>query len=255
VLPALAFTIQPQSQTIDAGATATFRCATFLQPLGFQWQKNGTNLANGGNISGATNSTLIITTVSDNDAASYSVTITSAGGSGSSSNATLTVNDSMIIAAQPLSQTVGAGSTVTFNATVYGAAPFVIQWYFNQTPIGPPIADANFLSYTLSNVGTNQTGNYTVQVIYDDGSLTSSNAVLNVIPQPTLDLQILAGYPVLNLYGTPGNDFLVQYNTNLADTNWIKLLSLTNLSTKSYLFLDPSGVDQPGLFYRAFFTQ
>ena len=165
--------VQPQSQTIDAGATTTFRCETILQPLGFQWQKNSTNLANGGNISGATNSTLTITSVSDSDAASYSVNVTSAGGSVSSSNATLTVNDSLFIAKQPLSQIVGAGSTVAFTATVYGATPFVIQWSFNRTPIGPPIADANFLSYTLTNVGTNQSGNYTVEVIYDDGSLTS----------------------------------------------------------------------------------
>ncbi len=196
----LVISLQPQSQTNYAGATATFRCATFMQPNAFQWQKNGTNLANGGNISGATNSTLTITSIADSDAASYSVVVSSAEGSVSSSNATLTVNDSDFFATQPLSQTVGAGSMVAFTATVYGAQPFVIQWYFNGKPIGSPIADTSFSSYTLTNVTTNQSGNYTVQLIGRARSLTSSNAVLTVIPQPTLGLQILAGYPALNLH-------------------------------------------------------
>jgi hypothetical protein len=38
----------------------------------------------------------------------------------------------------------------------------------------------------------------------------------------------------------------------LADTNWINLLSLTNLSASPYQFLDPAGGDQPARFYRAF---
>jgi uncharacterized repeat protein (TIGR03803 family) len=251
----LAFSVQPQSQTVYAGATATFRCATIVQPLGFQWQKNGSNLANGGNISGATSSTLTIASVSDSDAASYSVIATSAEGSASSSAATLTVNDSDFFIAEPLSQTVGAGSRVTFTAGVDGAQPFVTQWLFNGTPISSPTADTTSSSYTLTDVGTNQGGNYSLEVISDYGSSTSSNAMLTVIPQPILDLQILAGYPVLNLSGTPSNNFVVQYSTNLADTNWINLLSLTNLSTRSYLFLDSSGVGEPARFYRAFFAQ
>lgn len=257
LLLAPAISVQPQSQTTNAGAKVTFSVsATSLDPMGYQWIKNGTNLANGGNISGATNSNLSITNISETDAASYFVVVSNPQGSSSSSNATLTVNDSLFIATQPLSQTVAVGSTVsvTFTAEVYGAPPFVFQWYFNGKAVGQPTIGSNFTSFTLTSVGTNQAGNYVVEVINDSGSLTSSNAVLTVIPQPTLNLQIVAGYPVLNLYGTPGNDFLVQYSTNLANTNWINLLSLTNLSTKSYLFLDPSGVDQPSRFYRAFFS-
>jgi hypothetical protein len=45
---------------------------------------------------------------------------------------------------------------------------------------------------------------------------------------------------------------MVQYSTNLAGTNWINLLSLSNLSASPYLFLDPAGVVPPAQFYRAF---
>src|ERR1019366_2584164 len=43
-------TVQPQNQTNNAGSTAIFIVqATSLQPLGYQWRKNGTNLMDGGN--------------------------------------------------------------------------------------------------------------------------------------------------------------------------------------------------------------
>lgn len=48
------------------------------------------------------------------------------------------------------------------------------------------------------------------------------------------------------------SNFVVQYSTNLANTNWINLLSLTNLSASPYQFLDPAGDGERARFYRAF---
>ncbi len=188
--------VSPKNLTVFAGSNAVFHAnAAGFPPLSYQWQKNGTALANGGNISGATGSTLTIVGVSDSDAGIYSVTVTNLAGSLASSNVTLAVNDLPFIAAQPQSQTVGVGSNVTFNVTVYGAPPFVFQWYFNGTPLGSPAVGANVLSCTLTDVGTNQAGDYSVFLVNDYGSATSSNALLTVIVPPTLGLQFLAGYP------------------------------------------------------------
>jgi hypothetical protein len=60
-----------------------------------------------------------------------------------------------------------------------------------------------------------------------------------------------AGYPLLNLNGMLSSNFVVQYSTNLAGSNWINLLSLSNLPTSPYLFLDPAGDGEPARFYRA----
>ena len=84
------------------------------------------------------------------------------------------------------------------------------------------------------------------------GSATSFNALLTVIVPPTLALRFSGGYPLLNLDGMLSSNFVVQYSTSLASTNWINLLSLTNLLSSPYLFLDPAGVGQPSRFYRAF---
>jgi len=62
----------------------------------------------------------------------------------------------------------------------------------------------------------------------------------------------LSAYPLLNLNGMLSNNFVVQYSTNLAGNNWINLLSLTNLPSSPYEFLDPAGIVTPARFYRAF---
>jgi hypothetical protein len=48
------------------------------------------------------------------------------------------------------------------------------------------------------------------------------------------------------------SNFVVQYSTDLASTNWMNLLSLSDLSASPYLFLDPAGDGGPARFYRAF---
>jgi titin len=88
----ITITAQPVSRTNTAGTTANFSVtATGTPPLSCQWKKNGANLSNGSNVSGATTTNLTLTRVSQSDVANYSVVITNTSGSVTSSNATLTV--------------------------------------------------------------------------------------------------------------------------------------------------------------------
>ena len=331
-----AIAVQPVSQTNYVGSTVIFAVVAGPPLLSYQWQRNGTNLVDGGNISGSTSNTLTLASISDSDAATYSVIVSNAYGSLTSSNATLTVIDLPFIATQPLSQIVGVGSNVTFTVVAYGAPPLVFQWYYGNSPVGSPTTGTNVSSYTLTEVQTNQSGNYSVRVFngygnatssnavltvqvfppvigtqptnqsvlvggtasfavsvsgsapfsyqwyFNDsdildatnaaysifsvginnagsyyvvvtnsaGSVTSSSVVLTVVVPPSLSLQFLAGYPLLSLDGMLSNNYVVQYSTNLATTNWTTLLSLSNLPFTPYQFLDPSGQGQPVRFYR-----
>ena len=77
-----AITRQPTNQTVSAGATAGFRVsATGTAPLSYQWQFNGTNLADTARISGSLSNTLTISNAGGADAGSYDVVVTNAGGS------------------------------------------------------------------------------------------------------------------------------------------------------------------------------
>ena len=79
---ALTVVLSPKSQTNYASSTATFTATAFSpESLNYQWQKNGTSLVEGGKLSGTTNGTLTIASVSDADAASYSAVVSDATGS------------------------------------------------------------------------------------------------------------------------------------------------------------------------------
>jgi uncharacterized repeat protein (TIGR03803 family) len=67
---------QPAGQEKPLGATASLVvAATGTGPLHFQWQKNETNLTDGGNISGATTTNLTISNLSVADTGVYSVIV------------------------------------------------------------------------------------------------------------------------------------------------------------------------------------
>ena len=77
---------QPQSLGVCEGAPASFSvsvCGT--PPLYFQWQKNGTNLSDGTNISGSATTNLLLSSTTTNDTGNYTVIITNAWGSVTSS--------------------------------------------------------------------------------------------------------------------------------------------------------------------------
>ncbi len=325
-------TTQPASQTVNVGQSVSFSVtATGSEPLSYHWFKDGTI------IPGATNAYYSIPAVADSDAGTYSVVVTDSVETETSTNAALTVLSVPVFTTHPLSQTVGVGSNLTLSASAYGAPPLVFQWYFNDSPVGPPATDTNVSFHTLTNIQTNKAGNYRVRVFNGYGSATSSNAalsvvvfppriefspsnqnpllggsanftvsvtgtppfryqwqfngaiingatnasytiqavtesdsgnysvvvansagsatsgsaILSVIVPPTLGLQILANYPLLSLTGMLGSNFTVQYNGNLAATNWINLRSISNLSSNPYQLLDTAGSTRPGRYYRA----
>ena len=89
---------QPLNTTNAAGSTALFNIqATSLNPISYQWYKNGTLLTDGANISGSKTNTLTISSVSDYDVATYSAIVSTSVSSVISSNAMLTVLDPPVL--------------------------------------------------------------------------------------------------------------------------------------------------------------
>jgi hypothetical protein len=83
---------QPTNQTAAVGGSVTFNVdATGNAPLVYQWQKNGNNLVDGGNISGSTTTNLTIAAVTLNDAGNYDVVATNSFGGAKSLIAVLTL--------------------------------------------------------------------------------------------------------------------------------------------------------------------
>ncbi|MBI2949938.1 MAG: immunoglobulin domain-containing protein, partial [Verrucomicrobia bacterium] len=94
-------TADPQPAVAAAGSTVRLSVAATGGDLVYQWRKNGRNLPNGGNVSGATSSALTISSFSDADVAVYSVAVFNPGGSTISRNASVRlskfdINDSLV---------------------------------------------------------------------------------------------------------------------------------------------------------------
>ena len=80
------------SRTNYVGTTATFTVtATGSAPLAYQWRFNGTNIPNGGNVSGAATTNLTLANLQLTNAGNYSVVVSNTYGSATSGVAVLTV--------------------------------------------------------------------------------------------------------------------------------------------------------------------
>ena len=86
---------QPASRTNGAGTTATFTVtATGTHPLIYRWLKDGANIVEGGDVSGASSPTLSLANVQFDDGGKFAVVVSNNSGSVTSSVAVLTVQAS-----------------------------------------------------------------------------------------------------------------------------------------------------------------
>ena len=153
VISPVSITTQPTAQTVIAGNTATFSVvATGSAPLTYQWSKDGVAL------SGATAASYALAATTAANAGSYTVLITNSVGSVTSAPATLTVNPAGVapsITTQPISQSLGLGTSATFTVVATGTSPLAYQWSKNGTAItGATSASLTFSSLTASDAGS-----------------------------------------------------------------------------------------------------
>jgi uncharacterized repeat protein (TIGR01451 family) len=164
----------PFSRAAYAGQAATFfALVDGAPPLSYQWRYNGAPIA------GGTNANLLLTNIQPSAAGLYSVRVTNIYGAAVSTNATLTVITAPFITVQPLSVAEFAGSNLTLVVTADGAPPLHYQWRFGNTPI----PNATNRTLLLTNVQVSDSGDYSVVITNQYGSITSSNATVTVLSE------------------------------------------------------------------------
>lgn len=89
-----------------------------------------------------------------------------------------TTTTAPVIIAPPSSRTVTAGTTVSFSVSVTGSPPPTYQWRKD----GVNIVGATSTTLALANVQLAQAGSYSVVVTNSDGTATSADASLTVMP-------------------------------------------------------------------------
>ncbi len=160
---------QPVPLVVNPGAGAQFSVmATGTSPLTYQWRKNDVD------IPGANGPTYAIPAVTEADEGLYRVLVQNAIGSRLSQSAGLSVNDPVVILAQPMDLVVAPAGTATFSVTASGTAPLSFQWMKDGTAL-PGAVGATF---ALSSVSSIDVGVYAVRVGNVVGFQTSRAASL-----------------------------------------------------------------------------
>ncbi len=233
--------VQPNSQTNGAGGSVTFTVSVSgSAPFSYQWRKNGTNLTDGGNVSGATTTSLTLSNVQDSDVANYTVTIADQLKSITSLPATLTViSMTPTIVTQPVGRTNLANTLATFLVTVVGSAPFNYQWrkdgaYLNESS---NMSAANSATLTISNVQRSDQGDYDVVITNGLGSTTSCVARLTfgdplIVAQPVGQAVSVGCSATLTVaaIGTAPLSYQWLFNGNPITSATDSSLTLTNVS-------------------------
>ncbi len=257
-----AITTQPASQTVLAGANATFTVVASGSPAPtYRWQKNTVD------IPGATSDTLTINGVATGDAGAYRVIVSNIVSTATSDPATLTVNHApvaqsinagtrqgqtqILSAAKLISRATDAdGDPLTLTGvsatSTQGGTVSLSAGEITYSPASLFVGDDTF-TYTISD-GRGGTATATVTV-----TVTPANAEsVNIVYGPL----VTGGNFVVRFGGIPGYTYTIESTDSLAPATWVKKQnSIAPVIAESFgigvfEFSESTG-GAPARFYRA----
>ena len=170
-------TLDPVSQALCAGATATFT-ANVTGATSVKWQRNGVDVGN-------TTNTLSISNIAAANAGSYTYLATNSCGTTTSAAATLAVNNKPVINSLTTTSPVcaGATATITSGVTPNGDNNLTYSWSLG----GSVIVGANTGTLSIPNFQSANAGTYALVVTNSCGSSTgSSTTTLQLQPTPAV---------------------------------------------------------------------
>ena len=233
ISPTLTVWDSPADDCIAIGDMAYFGVAasSTANPVTYQWQFNGTDLA------GQTNDSLQLPGAGTNQAGAYRAIASDGNGYAASTAAELYVGDTncghtVTIVQQPVNAVAAPGEDVTFS--VVATTTWVnlnYQWLFNGTNIsGVNVSGDTSDTFTLSSVDFSAAGTYQVLVWDDNSNVVVSDAVqLKVVDVVPFTDPNLSNLVVSTLGFSPGTTV---HLTDLDNLNYLYVngQNITNIS-------------------------
>jgi hypothetical protein len=225
----LAISTQPSDATVAVGRAAEFKIEfRGNPPTQVRWQRNGQD------ISGATNATFSIPSVTVSAAGVYTARVSDRDTNMVSRAALLTVVEPPLLVQEPFDVSGVAGrDTAALRVLVDGSEPLRFQWFFN----GAPFAPGTTTNLALGILHSRAAGSYQLVVTNFAGAVTSRVAQVSVVLPPTItnatgDLKVYSGGSAtfaVDAGGSGALDFrwFREGKLILGETN--ASLSLTNL--------------------------
>ncbi|HLP55912.1 MAG TPA: ice-binding family protein, partial [Fluviicola sp.] len=244
-------TTQPTDQTACEGSSVSFSTVATGSGLTYQWQVGGVNITDGGNISGATTSTLTINPVAFIDEATdYSVIISGACAPDDTSDMVFLQVDTLTsITTAPVDIVACEGDSIAFVVAANGSN-MVYQWQIGATPIvdGGAISGATNDTLFINPVSVaDASANYNVVVtgscappaVSADVELTINTAPA-ITTQPT-DQTVCEGSSVSFSTTATGSGLTYQWQVggvNITDGGTISGATTSTLTINPVAFTD-----------------
>jgi subtilisin-like proprotein convertase family protein len=183
---AVVITSEPTDDAVCATLPVTFTVVATGSGLTYQWYKGtapGIAVTNTANISGATTPSLHFNQANVGDIDNYYVVVSGLAPCTAvqSDYAHLSVDQTITITSQPVSQTVCIGSDVTFSVTATaGVDPLIYQW----RKAGVDIPGADQPTFTITGTVAGDAGNYDVVITGIAGCVISYSSVVSLTITP-----------------------------------------------------------------------
>ena len=232
---------QPQSLTVPVGANAQMSVTVLADPApAYQWKAGAigssvyTNLPDGGSISGATSPTLAIAGATPANMLDYVVVITNTLGMATSSPpATLTLTPPV---ASPTPQVLYGGLTGRFSINAASGLAASFRWRHDGVNLSDDgrIAGSTTPALAIGNLQSTDNGNYDIVLTSGSLSVTSTVALLTVLPvasESIYEAAVTAARPYayyrLNETSNPSSGSAIAYD-NAGGYNGIYGIDVTN---------------------------
>lgn len=177
-------TSQPQPQTVQAGQTASYSfAAQGSQPLSYQWQRDGVDIA------GATAASYTTAAATALDAgARYRVVVRNVGGQAASDEALMRVAGAGPIVLGILQfGVVAPGQALVISSKLAGNPPYTYQWSRNGQPIAGAAgttSDPNLVLNTGTLTAADDGVAYAFSVSTAEGNANSPTVLISVLAAP-----------------------------------------------------------------------
>jgi len=249
-------TAQPSSQTVCAGSSVSFSVATTVTGIIYQWRNGFVNLVNAGNFMGVNTATLTINPANLSDTSSFYNVMISSGCApkDSSIKVSLMIIATPTITMQPASQTVCAGSSVSFSVVATGVG-ITYQWMNGTTNLinGGAYSGVNTATLNINPANLSDTSSF-YKVVVSGTCLpndTSIKVSLMLIATPTITIQpasqtVCAGNSVSFSVAATGTGIIYQWKNGM-----VNLVNGGNFSgvTTATLTINPANLSDTSSFY------
>jgi len=235
-------TQHPVGETLCLGDDITLQCkANGFEPLSYHWLFNEADI-NGSNLTGEESNNLVISSIEESQAGSYTCHVSNECGFIISDEAELIVNTPPLVTQQPEDQDICEGLELNIDIMYSGTEPITFEWH----KLGSELPLGSEATYTSDYADPDNSGEYYCILSNTCADVSTDTVTIYIMALPEVtthpeDEAVCVGeYAGMNVEGTGENPL---------DYLWYRNGSAVSGQTNSTLDYASAQVNQSGVYF------